>query len=85
MSPRRPSVCLEDVADDELPKLVPHLPSGFGDRFVPPRTSSGRPIRRAWPCSSVSEVVAQVALGRIVHATVTRMQMFENREDISAA
>lgn len=79
----RPFVSIEDIAEHEAPRLPPPFPQGFWNRFLPPRTPSGRPMRRTVLCSSMSEVVAQVALGRIVHATVTGVQMFENREDVA--
>ncbi|MGP3959124.1 LysR substrate-binding domain-containing protein [Nonomuraea sp. 3N208] len=76
------SISLEDIADFESPTFPPPFPQDFLTRFLPPRTPSGRPLRRVFSCTSVSEVVAQIALGHIVHATVTGIQILENREDI---
>lgn len=79
----RTSVSVEDIAEYEVVKILLPFPQGLWYRFLPPRAPSGRPIRRSLVCSSMAEVVAQVALGRIVHATVSGTQAFENREDIA--
>jgi DNA-binding transcriptional LysR family regulator len=79
----RPFVSIEDISEYDAPRLPARFSQGVWNWFLPPLTPSGRPIRRVVSCSSISEVVAQVALGRIVHATVAGVQMFENREDIT--
>jgi hypothetical protein len=48
---------------------------------VPPRTPSGRPIRRTQPVQTINEILSLVALGRIVHPTSSAVPIF-NRDDI---
>ena len=46
----RPSVLLEDLADEETALLPRSVPPAVYDLLVPPRTPSGRAIRRTHPC-----------------------------------
>jgi DNA-binding transcriptional LysR family regulator len=65
---RRTSLSVEDLGG--LP--VAHfagLPAGLADLVVPPATPSGVPIPRTEEVSSVNEIFALVALGKIVHPT----------------
>ena len=76
----RPSVSVEDLADREV-ALMPFPPALY-DAIIPPRTPSGRIIRRTQPVRSIHELVALVARGRIVHPTASGIPMF-TRDDIA--
>ena len=45
----QPVVSVEDLADEEVALLPPSTPPAVYDLLVPPRTPSGRPIRRTQP------------------------------------
>jgi DNA-binding transcriptional LysR family regulator len=77
----RTSVSLEDVADRDVVLMTPPFPPALYDAIIPPRTPSGRLIRRTQPAHSIHELVALVACGRIVHPTATGIPMF-SRDDI---
>jgi DNA-binding transcriptional LysR family regulator len=64
----RDSVCIEDLADYHVSD-VSTLPRELMDAFIPPRTPSGRLLRRV-DNRRVSEVLIHVALGEFVHPTV---------------
>jgi len=51
------------------------------DLLVPPRTPSGRPIRRTQPVQTINEILSLVARGRIVHPTSSTVPIF-NRDDV---
>jgi len=76
----RSSVTLEDLADREV-ALMPFPPALY-DAIIPPRTPSGRVIRRTQPVRSIHELVALVARGQIVHPTASGIPMFA-RDDIA--
>jgi DNA-binding transcriptional LysR family regulator len=62
------SVSVEDLADYTTTDAV-IAPREIMDVFSPPRTPSGRPIRRA-ALRSISEAAVRVATGELVHPTV---------------
>jgi DNA-binding transcriptional LysR family regulator len=64
----RESVCVEDLAGCTLP-YSPKLPREMMDAFAPPRTPSGRPIRRV-EHPTLSDALVRVATGELVHVTV---------------
>jgi DNA-binding transcriptional LysR family regulator len=76
------TVSIEDLADEEVAQLPPSIPSGVYDLLVPPRTPSGRPIRRTRPVQTINEILSLVARGRIVHPTSSTVPIF-NRDDIA--
>jgi DNA-binding transcriptional LysR family regulator len=76
----RSSVSLEDLADREV-ALMPFPPALY-DAIIPPRTPSGRVIRRTKPVRSIHELVAVVARGQIVHPTASGIPMLA-RDDIA--
>ncbi len=78
----RPSVSLEDLAGREVALMTPPFPSALYDAIIPPRTPSGRVIRRTQPVHGIHELVALVARGQIVHPTVSGIPMFV-RDDIT--
>jgi DNA-binding transcriptional LysR family regulator len=78
----RPSVFVEDLADEETALLPRSVPPAVYDLLVPPRTPSGRTIRRTHPVATINEILSLVALGRIVHLTSSAVPIF-NRDDIT--
>jgi DNA-binding transcriptional LysR family regulator len=78
----RRTVCVEDLADEEVALLPPSTPRGVYDLLVPPRTPSGRPIRRTQPVQTINEILSLVARGRIVHPTSSAVPIF-NRDDVT--
>ena len=77
----RPSVSVEDLADEEVALMPAGFPPALYDAIVPPRTPSGRPIARTGPSGTFHEVISQVVRGRIVHPTVTNIPIL-TRDDI---
>ncbi|MBV9384355.1 MAG: LysR family transcriptional regulator [Streptosporangiaceae bacterium] len=77
----RPSVSAEDLADREVALMTPPFPPALYDAIIPPRTPSGRPIRRTQPVHGIHELVALVARGQIVHPTASGIPMLV-RDDI---
>jgi DNA-binding transcriptional LysR family regulator len=77
----KPSVLMEDLADEQVGLLPRTFPPALHDAIVPPRTPSGRPIARTQPVRSISETAAHVADGRIVHITMTGVPIF-SRDDV---
>jgi len=67
----RASVVLEDLSDEHVAALPPSFPAALADAIIPPRTPSGRPIRRTQPASSLHEIFALVARGELVHPTMS--------------
>ena len=78
----RGSVSAEDLADREVALMVPPFPPALYDAIIPPRTPSGRDIRRTQQVHSIHELVALVAQGKIVHPTAAGIPMF-SRDDIA--
>jgi DNA-binding transcriptional LysR family regulator len=62
----RESVCVEDLGHEEVHEKPPAFPAAVYDAARPPRTPSGRPIRRTYPWRSDEDVLNAVARGRIV-------------------
>ena len=75
------TVSIEDVADEEVALPPRTIPPAVYDLIVPPRTPSGRPIRRTQPVQTINEILSLVARGRIVHPTSSTVPIF-NRDDI---
>jgi DNA-binding transcriptional LysR family regulator len=75
------TVSIEDLAGEEVALLPPSTPSAVYDLLVPPRTPSGRPIRRTQPVQTINEILSLVARGRIVHPTSSAVPIF-NRDDV---
>jgi DNA-binding transcriptional LysR family regulator len=75
------TVSIEDLADEEVALFPPTTPPGVYDLLVPPRTPSGRPIRRTQPVQTINEILSLVARGRIVHPTSSAVPIF-NRDDV---
>jgi DNA-binding transcriptional LysR family regulator len=77
----RASVSVEDLAGQTVAQPPAPFPAALTHAIFPPRTPSGRPIRRVPISRSISEIAAQVALGRIVHPTGREIAAFA-RDDI---
>jgi DNA-binding transcriptional LysR family regulator len=75
------TVSVEDLAGEEVALFPPSTPSAVYDLLVPPRTPSGRPIRRTQPIQTINEILSLVARGVIVHPTSSAVPIF-NRGDI---
>lgn len=78
---RRRSVSVEELANEEVALPPMTTPSAVYDLLVPPRTPSGRPIRRTQPIRTINEILSLVARGRIVHPTSSRVPIFA-RDDV---
>jgi DNA-binding transcriptional LysR family regulator len=76
------TVSVEDLAGEEVALLPPSTPSAVYDLLVPPRTPSGRPIRRTQPVQTINEILSFVARGRIVHPTSSAVPIFD-RVDVA--
>jgi hypothetical protein len=74
-------VSVEELASEEVALFPSTTPSGVYDLLVPPRTPSGRPIRRTQPVRTINEILAFVARGHIVHPTSSAVPIFD-RDDI---
>ncbi len=75
------AVSIEDLADEEVALLPRSIPPAVYDLLVPPRTPSGRPIRRTQPVQTINEILSLVARGSIVHPTSSTVPIF-NRDDV---
>jgi DNA-binding transcriptional LysR family regulator len=78
----RPSVSVEDLADREVAQMTPPFPPALYDAIAPPRTPSGRVIRRSAPARSIHELVSLIARGQVVWPTASGIPMFV-RDDIA--
>ena len=75
------TVSVEDLAGEEVALLPASTPVAVYDLLVPPRTPSGRPIRRTQPVQTINEILSLVARGRIVHPTSSTVPIFD-RDDL---
>src|SRR5215472_2902210 len=73
------AVSVEELAHEEVALLPPSTPAAVYDLLIPPRTPSGRPIRRTQPVQTINEILSLVAQGRIVHPTSSTVPIF-NRD-----
>ncbi|MBO0802722.1 MAG: LysR family transcriptional regulator [Nocardiopsaceae bacterium] len=81
---RRGSATAEDLADYETVRARPDLvlPGALRDAISPPRTPSGRLVRRTRSVASMQEVFELVASGQIVHPTAAGLTLAQ-RGDIA--
>jgi DNA-binding transcriptional LysR family regulator len=77
----RRTVSVEDLAGEEVALPPPTVPPAVYNLIVPPRTPSGRPIRRTQPVQTINEIMSLVARGHIVHPTSSAVPIF-GRDDI---
>jgi DNA-binding transcriptional LysR family regulator len=75
------TVSVEELAREQVALLPPSTPAAVYDLLIPPRTPSGRPIRRTQPVQTINEILSLVARGRIVHPTSSDVPIFD-RGDI---
>src|SRR5215472_7309319 len=75
------SISVEDLADEEDALFPSTVPAAVYDMIIPPRTPSGRPIRRTQPVQTINEIMPLVAQGRIVHPTSSAVPIF-GRDDV---
>jgi hypothetical protein len=78
----RTSVSLEDIAE----RLVPDTPQfrrEMVDALIPPRTRSGRPLRRR-TTRSVEDMLMLVATGELVHPTVATTIAYYGHPEITS-
>ncbi|GAA2677386.1 MULTISPECIES: LysR substrate-binding domain-containing protein [Actinosynnema] len=66
----RAEVSVEEVADHPCFDRPGDMPEAAWDEIVPPRTPGGKPLRRAFPLTTVPELMRLVASGAAVHLTV---------------
>ncbi|MGO9976709.1 MAG: LysR substrate-binding domain-containing protein [Solirubrobacteraceae bacterium] len=78
----RSSVSVEDLADYTTTDII-GAPREIIDTFSPPRTPSGRPIRRAG-LNSLPEATGRVATGELVHPTVPSSLTFYPHPEVVA-
>ena len=77
-----PPVTAEDLADLEMAWVPPSVPTALYDALIPPRTPSGRPVRRTQQVEGLHHTLALVASGRMVHLTVASLPLAQ-RADIT--
>jgi DNA-binding transcriptional LysR family regulator len=79
----RASVHVEELADWDVSGFFSTLPAALLDAIMPPCTPLGRPIRRIEDgVRSIGELISEIARGRIVHPSVTGLQLLR-RDDIA--
>ncbi|MEV0319425.1 LysR substrate-binding domain-containing protein [Streptomyces sp. NPDC050658] len=66
----RDSVSVEDLVDYDAFLPPGKFPAYVWDEVVPPRTPSGRPIRRTRRVSAIPEMMSLVAKGEAVHISL---------------
>jgi DNA-binding transcriptional LysR family regulator len=78
----RTSVSTEDLAEHRVARL-PGLPAELSDAIVPERTPSGAPIpRHPHAPESITELVAMVARGEIVHPTSSSLLDYAGHPEV---
>jgi hypothetical protein len=77
---KRRMVDAEELADYANTGFIQSLPLALVNAIMPPRTPSGRPVRRTH-CRGVYEMQDEVARGRSVHPTLASVVLFR-RDDI---
>jgi DNA-binding transcriptional LysR family regulator len=78
----RGSVTLEDLGDYCVPELPATVPKAVVDAYFPPRTPSGRPIRRSGYAESPSRAMELVASGQLVYPTIAATAKHYSHPDL---
>lgn len=78
---KRRSVQAEELADYDNVGFASTIPAALMDAIIPPRTPSGRPIRRHPKLRGINEAAAEIAQGNIIHPTVAGVLILR-RDDI---
>lgn len=73
---------VEDLGDHYVPELSPTIPRAVGDTFFPPRTPSGRPIRRKGYAESPSRSMELVAAGQLLYPTIAATAKHYSHPDV---
>ncbi|WP_209446242.1 LysR family transcriptional regulator [Streptomyces sp. MZ04] len=79
----RTSVSLEELADETFFGVVNGAPAYWWDFHVPPRTPSGRPIRRGRSVAGFQEMLTLVATGQGISPVVASVEKYYARPDIT--
>ncbi len=78
---KRSSVQAEELADYEHVGFASTIPAALRDAIIPPRTPSGRPIRRYPEFRGINEAAAEIAQGHVIHPTLAGVLILR-RHDI---
>jgi len=79
----RDSVTVEDLADETVQRPPDRYPRALADAILPPRTPSGRPVRRTeFEVSSLPEIASLIAAGTIVTPTTVSVPAWAGDDDI---
>jgi DNA-binding transcriptional LysR family regulator len=77
------AVSIEDIAAFDEAHMAPPIPAALDEAFAPLTTPGGREIRRRFPVRTMSEILAAVGRGQIVHPTVASIAAhIQSRDDI---
>ncbi|GGR82986.1 LysR family transcriptional regulator [Streptomyces aureoverticillatus] len=79
----RSSVSWEDLAGETFFGVVSGAPAYWWDFHVPPRTPSGREIRRGQAVASFQELMTLVATGQGVSPVIGSVETYYSRPDIT--
>ncbi|WP_167158889.1 LysR substrate-binding domain-containing protein [Streptomyces sp. MBT27] len=66
----RASVSIEELADYDVFAAPGKFPARVWDDVVPPRTPSGRPVRRNRQAATIPELMRMVAAGEAIHISL---------------
>jgi hypothetical protein len=69
------------VVIERIGTMIKSIPPALVDAIIPPRTPSGRPIRRHPKLRGINEAAAEIAQGHIIHPTVADVVILR-RDDI---
>ncbi|MFI6574739.1 LysR family transcriptional regulator [Nocardiopsis sp. NPDC050513] len=78
----RTSVLLDDLAEDTVP-TVDGAPAYWLDQHIPPRASSGRPIRRGPSVTTFQAALALVAAGKAILPLTCQATRYYARPDLA--
>ncbi|MEV7195076.1 LysR substrate-binding domain-containing protein [Streptomyces sp. NPDC093510] len=79
----RTSVSLEELAGETFFGVVNGAPAYWWDFHVPPRTPSGREIRRGQAVASFQELMTLVATGQGISPVVASVEKYYARPDVT--
>ncbi|QEV22404.1 LysR family transcriptional regulator [Streptomyces alboniger] len=79
----RTSVSLEEMAGETFFGVVNSAPAYWWDFHVPPRTPSGRPIRRGQAVASFQELMTLIATGRGISPVIASVERYYSRPDVT--
>ncbi|WP_030789008.1 LysR family transcriptional regulator [Streptomyces sp. NRRL S-920] len=79
----RTSVSLEEMAGETFFGVVNSAPAYWWDFHVPPRTPSGREIRRGQAVASFQELMTLIATGRGISPVIASVERYYSRPDVT--